>query len=406
MGSFSGFIRKSPSQRLMRFFEARSVIVPESFDWTSSGRGGALVLSIEELLDSLPDRKQDNLKAELDHLASLANKSCLVSAEQVCAGHGIELEGFEGLQDILLMLAVDHPEIIDRIAAQSSLMRKTGGKQWSAFQFEDDGKPWTLDDERAREVFLADAIKILDLPDHRKREADWYKSIRINSITGEETEIIQATIYVEERPESELAFGASETLERQTVQKVLEVGIACDAKERIVEICAKGGKRIRDDYANAFAKNFAPQSATPIETPRRDVMLNILRSAPDFDVEPADGIDRIEVSSLNFFSTGGGFMHMERRGEDETIYQFLERRFGNTSPLKAAGWQITGATLRIILAATEGKRRRTLTVTLRTPNTTTLPNKTEQDRQFAFSLLERWGLLAPRTQEGDGLGES
>ncbi|MCP3972376.1 MAG: hypothetical protein GY717_19035 [Rhodobacteraceae bacterium] len=401
MASFSGFIRKSPPHRLRQFFEVRGVDAPDDFNWTSEGRGTTLVRSIETLLSQLTDLKQDTLKAELDHLASLADSNGMLSAEQICAGQGIELEGLEGVQDVLLMLSTDHPQAVDRVAAQASLMRRTGPKYWSTFQFGDDGRPWALEDGAAREAFLGDAIAILDLPDHRKREADWYKTIRVHPITGEETEIVQATIYVEERAESELAFGPSDTLERQIVQKVLEVGIACDSRARIVEICARGGRKVRDEYAASFARHFAPHSEAPVETPRREVLLDPLRQTVDFETEPSDGIERIEVSSLDFFATGGGFLRMEKRGKDETIYRFLERRFGGASPLRAGGWQLTGATIRIILAAKEGKRRHTLTVTLRTPNTTTLPNKTEKDRQFVFDLLERWNLLAPPPKDLD-----
>lgn len=242
---------------------------------------------------------------------------------------------------------------------------------------------------------MNEAIAILELPAHRKREADWYKVIRLQPITGEEIEILQATIYVEERAESELAFGPSNTLERQIVPKVLEVGLACNIQDRVIEICAKGGKKIRDEYAQAFAKHFAPDSELPVETPRRDVHLDGLYSAPTFEVEPADGIERVEVSALDFFASGGGFLRVERRGDGETLYQFMERRFRTASPLHASGWQVISATIRIIVAATDGKRRKTLTVTLRSPNTTTLPNKTEAERQFVLDLLERWQLIAP-----------
>lgn len=401
MASYSGFVRKAPTERLRRFFEARDVVAPDRFDWSGEGRGTALVRSIDELLGGLPDLKQDALKADLDLFTSISDGNGLTAAERICAGEIIGLEGLQGVQDVLLMLAVEHPQIIDRIAAEASLMRRTGGRNWSAFQFDDDGQSWALDDEAARDAFLQDAIDILDLPDHRKREADWYKTIRVHPVTGEETEIVQATIYVEERAESELAFGPSDTLERQIVQKVLEVGFACDAKARVVEICARGGKSVRDEYAASFARHFAPHSEAPVETPRRDVLLDTLRANPEFQKEPADGIERVEVSSLDFFSTGGGFTRIEKRGEDESIYEFLERRFGASSPLAAGGWQLTGATIRIVLAAKEGQRSRTMTVTLRTPNTTTLPNKTEKDRQFVFDLLERWNLLKPSMQGSD-----
>jgi len=395
MASFSGFIRKSPDVRLATFLNAKGVHAPDDFNWQSEGRGTALVNDINGLIADLPDINQDRIKAELDHLASMATTQTITAAEQICSAQRIDLEGLQGIQDVLLMLATDHPKILERVAVQASLMQRTGGKNWSAFQFEDDGKPWALGDDAARAAFVADAIVILELPEHRKREADWYSSIRVHDITGEETEILQATIYVEASAESELTFGPSEGLERQIVQRVLEVGIACNAKERIVEICARGGKKMRDQYASSFSKHFAPQSAPPVETPRRDVLLANLRSHPAFPTEPADRVSKVEVSSLEFYSVGGGFARFEHRGDDETIYQFLERQFGGQSPIHAAGWTITGATLRIMQTPADGKRTKTLTVTLRSPNTTTIPNKTEAERQFVMVLLDRWKLIAP-----------
>ena len=394
MASFSGFIRKSPDARLAAFLDAKGVHAPDEFNWQSEGRGTAFVNEIKGLIGELSETVQDRVKAELDHLASLATAQTMTAAEQICSAQRIELEGLQGIQDVLLMLAIDHPKILERVAVQASLMQRTGGKQWSAFQFADDGKPWALGDAAARASFVADAIAILELPEHRRREADWYTSVRVHPITGEETEILQATIYVEASAESELTFGPSEGLERQIVQRVVEVGIACNAQERILEICARGGKKTRDKYASSFSKHFAPQSAPPVETPRRDVLLTNLRSLPSFPTEPADRVEKVEVSSLEFYCVGGGFARFELRGDDETIYQFLERQFGAQSPIQATGWTITGATLGIKQTRDDGKRPKTLTVTLRSPNTTTIPNKTEVERQFVVNLLERWKLIA------------
>jgi hypothetical protein len=401
MASYSGFLRKSPITRLKTFLENRGLEFPDGFNWQSAGRGTAFVADLNSIIDDMPERQQDRLKAELDHLASLTSEAVMISAEQVCPMMGIDLEGLEGVQDVLLMLALDFPQAFERVAVQASLNRRTGGKNWSAFQFDDDGKAWALEDDAARTAFVAEAIEILNLPAHRKRETDWYHTVRVHPVTGEETEIVQATIYVEDRAASELTFGPSEGLERQVFQRVLEVGIACNPAERIVEICAAGGKKVRDEYAQAFSRHFAPGSEPPVEAPRREVILNTLRTEPAFAIEPADGVEGVEVSSLDFFSTGGGFARFEKRGDGETIYQFLDRRFGQVSPLKAGGWQIVSATLRIVMAAQDGKRRRTLTVTLRSPNATTIPNKTEADRQRVLNLLERWNLIAPPSPEID-----
>ncbi len=403
MASFSGFIRKSLGERLQRYFESREVPAPDDFDWASVRRGTELVRSIEQLIAELSEKHQDAMKAELDLLATLSDKVGLVAAEQVCSGESIDIEGLNGIQDILLFLAIEHPILINRIEVQASMSRRHGGQNWSTFQFENDGKPWTLKSEAARGAFLGDTLAVLELPKHRKHVADWYETVRTHAVTGEETTFTHATIYVEERAESELGFGASDTLERQVVAKVLEVGIACDPKSRLVEICARGGKKMRDQFSAVFSKNFAPHSKPPLEVPRRDVRLHILKSKPDFEILPSDGIARVEVSSLDFGDGSGGIAKFEKRGEGETIYGFLDRRFGTASPLRAGGWTILSATLRIILTAQEGKRQRSLTVTLRLPNTTTSPNTTESDRQFIFGLLERWGLLAPPAKNVDVL---
>lgn len=394
MASLSGFFRKAPPDRLKQFFLTRGVETPHDFDWTSDGRGKKFVQSIKSLVSGLPDRLQDRLRAELDHLTTLADSNGMKGAEEVCAGQGINLDGLQGNEDVLLMLAVDHPQIIDRVSAQTSLIRQTGGRNWAGFLFEDDGWSWALDDEVARDAFLQDTIRILKLPEHRRREADWYQSVRMHPVTGEKTTIAQATIYVEERAASELAFESGNTVERQVVPKVLEVGLACDPQNRMIEICAKGGKRVRDQYAEAFTLRFAPHATPPVEMPRRNVMLDTLRQPPAFEIDPADEIEDIEVSSLEFFSTAGGTARFERRGEEETIYEFLGRRFGPHSPLRAHGWTIYSATLRIRRAARNGMLAKTLTITLRAPNTTTLRDMTEFDRHYALNLLERWDLIA------------
>ena len=131
MASYSGLLRKAPPARLKAFLEARHVTAPDDFDWTSEGRGTKFVRSIEDLLSGLPDRQQDKVKAELDHLHTLADANGLTASERVCAGQGIDLEGLEGIQDILLMLAISHPKIIDRVSADTSLLRFSGGKGWA-----------------------------------------------------------------------------------------------------------------------------------------------------------------------------------------------------------------------------------------------------------------------------------
>ena len=280
-------------------------------------------------------------------------------------------------------------------------MKRSCGKSWSAFQLDGNSSDWDFNNPESRQAFLSDAVSILELPEHRKREADWYRTIKTHPVTGEETENIHVTIYVEDNAECELGFGVNDTLERQVVQRVLEVGVSYDPRDRILEVCAKGGKKARDKYAAAFVKQFVPECEQPVEAPRREVCLEPLYDVPDFEIEPADGIESVNVVGCDFYAHGGGFLKFEKFGQDQVLYQFLGKRFGERSPLVAPGWTMVSATIRIKLAGKAGRRARSMTVTLRTPNTTTLPNKTEDDRQFVFGLLERWGILLPLADTED-----
>ena len=398
MGSYSGFLRKAPGHRLKSYLEANGLHVDDGFDWQSEGRGNAYLRSLDEAIGKLPPQEQDRLRAHLDLLAGLATPGGRLSAEQICAGEGIDIEGHEGVEDVLLRLAVDHSNIMDRIIVQASLMRNSGGRQWSHFQLDKD-KAWQLESSEAREAFIGEAVKILDLPQHRKKETDWYEAVRRDFVTGEERVITHATLYVEDKAESELGFGASDTLERQLVQKVVEVGLACDPQTKMLEVFAKGGKRVRDKYAAAFQMAFAPGSDTPQEVERRNVSLDVFYEAPAFQLDPADGIEMVFVSALDFYHDRGGFSRHEKPKSSITIFDFLKSAYRERSPLDDTSWMLVAATLKLKLTPQEGSRGRTLTVTLRTPNTTSLPNMTDQEKQLVTKLLERWRLLPVAVDE-------
>ena len=137
-------------------------------------------------------------------------------------------------------------------------------------------------------------------------------------------------------------------------------------------------------------------AAEPVETPRREINFDPLSKVPAFDIDPADRIETYEVSELALYSVGGGFAKFERRGDGESIYGFIERRFGSASPLAAQGWKIVAATLRIVRNPPDDQgRKKTLTIDLKSPNRTTLRNKTEDDRIFVTGLLTRWGVFTP-----------
>lgn len=126
---------------------------------------------------------------------------------------------------------------------------------------------------------------------------------------------------------------------------------------------------------------------------RREVSLDVLYDAPDFRLDPADGIESVTVSALDFYHDLGGFSRHEKPKSTLSIFGFLSEAYGDSSPLIDTSWRLVAATLKIKTAPNDGSRGKTLTVRLRTPNTTSLPNMTDTEKQAVMKLMERWRLL-------------
>ncbi len=399
MANRKSFIRKSPRKRLGRYLQTREAKISDEFDWSADRKLSEFIDCVATIIEDQYPKIQDRIMAELDLLASLANDSGAVAIHQICDWEGINLEGFEGIQDKLLFLAIERPELLNRIAANASFAGQLHGKFWSTFQFTgDDNTLFRLDDEPSQKSFMSEVLQILDLPEHRKHEADWYKSIITDPVSNSETTIHHANIYVEDHAEVHLSFN-EEALERSIIQTVAEISIACNPKEKCLDIFAKGPNRKRKECAAAFAQHLAPNATKSIETPRRNVLLERLRREGTFELEPSDGVTSVEVLTLELASNNGLISVFHARKANGSIYNLLSKKYGDKSALLDSSQHIIAAVLQITLTPTDGRRGKRLNVKLRAPNSTNMPNKTEKDWYLVQGLLERWGLLEPIEKE-------
>lgn len=384
--------RKATTDQLRRYFDKRRVRISEEFEWTLTGKG--LADALEDVLVKQPQKLEDEVRSELDMICVLSERDGWTALEERCRAEEIDLDDFDSPHDAAFMLVLDYPVIFESILAAASLKRRNGGRDWSHFAFSNADRSAAISDPKLRDSFVKRALAILKTPAGRRSEADWYDVIRIDPATGVPIRVSQVTIYVEERPDVALAFDASSTIQRLVSPRVAELGFAFDPVDRVFEVCARGPRNMRAEYASAFSSVFLGEEVKPIEIEDRPINFLPLSEPPDFRIDPKDSIEQIEVSELSFWHDGGGFASFQHRAKDETIYDFLERQFGPMSPLRADGWKMTAATLRIIRHI-EGERRKTLTIDLKSLNRTTLRNKTEKDRAFVKALLERWGILEP-----------
>lgn len=393
MKNLKSLFRKTSVETLRTYFADRTKDFPKDFDWSLEGL--SLANALDTAIAELPDNAQDSLRAELDMIADLAERDGWQSIDDVCRGAGVELDDGQGEFDAAFFIALNHHELFERALAAASLKRGHGGRQWSSYGFMSTSQAAAdLADPDARNEFVAKAREILNVPSSRKSEDDWFEIKRIDPSTGEPVTLSQMTLYVEERPQSALAF-VGKSIKRRLSPRILELGFIYSPREKLIEICAGGGKEQRGKYADAFAKCLIGEDAEPHAVDRRDVEFLPLQQRPEFVIISSDRIAKCGVSKLRFWNDGS-FLQVDKKDDDPGIYDFLDYRFGDRSPLRAPGWKIVGATIKIVREPEGGTgRKKTLTIDLGSPNRTTLRSKTNEDREFANMLMERWGILQP-----------
>jgi len=312
---------------------------------------------------------------------------------------GFDLDDCAGEFDAAFKVALDRPKLFERALSRASLWRGYGGKQWAAYEFGGEKTARSHHEDEDARTRLIDAIRAISkTPDNRKYEADWFSVRRRDPDTGAERSVLHLTLYLEERPQIGMEF-RNDVLAPHLTPRVAELGFVYDPTDGVVEVCAKGNKLDRNKYAAAFGECLFGKACEPNEIIRRDIDFDTFLKRPAFETYTAERVVSCEVIELRF-GRDGFFAQYECKDKntDADIYARLAE-MGDRSPLiRSEGWYLVAATLRIVRAFGDGKRdQKTLIVDLKSSNRTSLRNKTEDDRVFVHTLLERWGAFVDTT---------
>jgi len=215
--------------------------------------------------------------------------------------------------------------------------------------------------------------------------------------------ITHYSIYVEGQPESDLHFDQEEP-KRRTRRPVHEEAISYCPERRTVEVLARGGRKVRNSVAHAFARHVlgVRDQLKPIVV--RPVILDCLKQPMSFPTDSADGVKSVRITLLRLRNMVGGYGRVtietdDARGRTD-IHAASADWFGNRDPLTRPDWSVEIANLKIVFFSEKaGGRDKTITITLRWPNGSNLKNHIRHHQILSEKYLARWGLIAA-TQEG------
>jgi hypothetical protein len=212
--------------------------------------------------------------------------------------------------------------------------------------------------------------------------------------------LVQYTVYVEALPESNLEIGEDGGPARRTVRPAREAALCLDCGSGVLDVMSRGGRRLREGIAGAFAQ-LALGDALRIErVQRRDFHLDRLKRPIPFPTDQEDGIDSVRVTRLGLAPVNEGYGQLTieiAKTSEEPIHSVSKRWLGSAEPIERIEWRVVQATLRIAFhPEARGGRGKIVNVNLRSPNGSDLRNQTRRHQLISEKYLVRWGLTPPK----------
>jgi hypothetical protein len=398
--SLPKFLRRVPSESLAAYFEARGFDTVAEVQRKASGRQG--VEGVRQAIEALPERELLRIYDDFDRVCQLADDTGQLALRGMI-GDAPEL--LEALSDIdsnegrALLVLLGQPDAFNRALSAAYAERLIEGKYWDRFSlvgFGSANAPVDLAETLAREI--RDLFRAFD-GSGRRVFIDHFDRPGGELFASASERLVQYTVYVEALPESSLEMGENGPA-RRTLRPAREAALCLDYGSGILDVMSKGGRRLREGIASAFAQ-LALGDASKIErVQRRDFHLDRLKRPIPFPTDQADGIETVRVTRLGLAPANEGYGRLTieiAKTSEEPIHSVSKRWLGWAEPIERVEWRVVQATLRIAFhPEAGGGRRKIVNVSLRAPNSSDLRNQTWRHQLISEKYLVRWGLAPPK----------
>jgi hypothetical protein len=389
------FLRRSPRAALREYFDAKLTSFKEAIDWDAPD--GALLRAIFSAIEGAADR--DSITADLEQVDKLCNEIGQVALQTIAAVDSDLLDQLycaEGDEARAISVLLRDRELFDHALALAFANGLLNGRSWSAFVVRDPATPRS--DPETLTAFERDVSDIFLRVDGsgRKSKIDPFDRPALAGDSSLASRTIHYCIYTEGLPESHLEFVGIEP-RRQTRRLVHEGAISYDPERRTLDVITRGGKAVRTEIAQCFAREVLNIKDRIQPVVARRFTLDGLKRIRGFPVDEADGIKTVKVFLLRLASQSSrnGRVSVETDPTDRTdLHASCAEWFGDADPLQRFEWQVIQAKLRIVFQPEPGRtREKSVTIDLRAPNSSNLKEQIGRHLLISRKYLARWGLV-------------
>lgn len=386
MGTVQGFIRKTSPAALRTYCDARSITLPNDFDWTRPHPplGKAFIAAI----DKLPEQDRMRLRNDAERLTEMTDERGQAALTNVVKGR-IAFDQLDGAHDRAVWAFLNTPIEFGH-AEQARLAdeqrRKKMWDGWVAMPdlvLKRDAESLAAFKGNIRQTFNSQHVHV-DVFDRDQR-----------STGGVRVPVVQIVIYRDGLPTDDLVFRQQDELVRQSRRPVLEASLIYDSEGGIVEVVASD-RETREELVRSMARDLMGFDLKGNRLPFKKYSLDGLLKAHSFPTDAADGIAGVEVRSLRL-------MPMDDQGErvtletsakaQRTIWEMSESRFGKANPLSGE-FVCTQARLAISFhPAKPGGRGKIVSLMITMPHSCSLRDQTAREQVIGEKYLKAWNLL-------------
>lgn len=377
------FLRKTPNDLLKQYFESKGILAKLDF-----GKLGETEIDpIFEAMDELSDKQRNDIEAEFRQINELAFEKGVLLLIEEANFHSIDLlpifKPIKNHYGRAFWVFLNHPKVFN-VACDLAYMDRLGS--WSS---------------RKVGVGLAPAVGEKDKQKLADSVSEFYKKqgrgqrCHVDNYLRQQPERHCYFVYPEDYATTELGFDDKGEFYHRLRKPAFEVIFVYRSESGILEVSAKGGKKVVEALQEIFCKTILRLDRLP-ELEKRHFDLSKLNDRTlEFVTETADGIDKVTLRMLRLDLPGIGnrriTLEASPSNDEQPVYTLIEKAL-NKSNISFDKAIITRAKLQIKFAARDGKRGISLLFEISNSERCTL--KDDPLDQIAKKYLKKWGFVS------------
>jgi hypothetical protein len=378
------FLRQTPNKTLKEYFARKDLLRDIDFDKL----GETEIDTIAQAMEALPEKQRNNIEAELRQINEMAcEKGILVLIEEAgSVFHEIDLlpifEPMKNHYEKAFWVFLNQP-LIFGIASDLAYMDSIGS--WSSRKV---GAGLTPAVEEKDKRNLADSVS-----EFYKKQGRGQRC-HVDNYLRQQPERHCYFVYPEDYATTELGFDDEGKFYHRLRKPAFEVIFVYRPESGILEVSAKGGKKVVEALQEIFCKTILGLDGLPKLDKRHFDLSKLSDKTLKFVTEPADGIEKVilRMLRLDLPPIGNRRITLEASPSEDAqpVYTLIEKAL-NKSNISLDKAVISRAKIQIDFAGRDGKKGKSRTFEISSPNRCTL--KDDPLDQIAKKYLEKWGFV-------------